>query len=300
MKFLASFLGALVLATTTAAAQPAGRPLLVFVHGRGHLHRDSVAVRVEWERSLRQGARELARGPLFDDRDVRMVWYADVLDPASGEGCRRTSDPVHLTRAPEEEGIAALAGAFLGAVAEAVEEPEGRREAKSLVGDLAFLADPWKRCGVERRLDRVLGEAAAARRPVVLVTHSLGAAVSYRLLRDRPASGATVARWVTIGAPLGDPDLRALLLGDASAGPLRVPASVRSWINVVREGDPWAAPLAPVVGGPRRPTDLVRGRRSGDAHDLAAYLKDEATAEAIVGGWCGAFAAAARPRACMR
>ncbi|HYD52662.1 MAG TPA: alpha/beta fold hydrolase, partial [Gemmatimonadaceae bacterium] len=132
-----------------------------------------------------------------------------------------------------------------------------------------------------------LVEAAAAGRPVVLVTHSLGAAVAYRHLRDR--AGPDIRRWVTLGAPLGDPDLRALLLGDATAT-LRVPKRVQSWINVVREGDPFASALAPLLpkdGG--RVTDIVRREVRGDPHDLAAYLKDDETARSILWAWCDAF-----------
>lgn len=306
MRFvaLAAVLALLIGATAVAAARPraqaAPRPLLVFVHGRGHLDRDSAAVRVEWDRSLRMGARELEVGPLFDARDVRLVWYADVLDPRSEEGCTRTGEPAAPRSETNEASPWTGARMLLSAVAEALEEPDGRREARGLVGDLLYLADPWKRCGVERRLARVLDEARAQRRPVVLVTHSLGAAVTYRHLRARGTSTADVRRWVTLGAPLGDRDLRGLLLGDADAThALRVPAAVRSWINIIRDGDPFASPVAAQV---QKSTalvrDLVRSRVSGDAHDLASYLKDPISARAIVWAWCDAFPKGSAPVGC--
>jgi hypothetical protein len=290
MKFLA-----LLLALAAAAPLHAQRPLLLFLHGRGHLDRDSARVRVEWERSLRLGVRELETGPLFDDADVRLVWYADVLDPRSDEGCRRPEDAPDR-RDDGDESAWGAARLLLGAVAEAVEEKQARSELRGFVGDLAYLADPWKRCGVERRLASALADAAAAHRPVVLVSHSLGAVVAYRYLRAH-GKLAPLQRWVTLGAPLGDPGLRSLLLGDADTE-LRLPSAVRSWVNVVREGDPFAAAVAPLVpSGGGRVSDLLRTGSSGDPHDLASYLKDDQTARAIVSAWCEAFGRGA-PKGC--
>lgn len=291
MKFLA-----LLLACLVAAPLPAQRPLLLFVHGRGHLDRDSARVRVEWERSLRFGAREHETGPLFDATDVRLVWYADVLDPRSDEGCRRPGDAPVAEGRGDDESLLGAARLLLGAVAEAVDEKAMRSELRGFVGDLAYLADPWKRCGVERRLASVLAEAASQHRPVVLVTHSLGAVVSYRYLRKH---ASPIQRWVTLGAPLGDAGLRALLLGDGDSE-LRLPGGVRSWVNVVREGDPFAATVAPLLpGAGSSVSDLVRTGTTGDPHDLASYLKDPEVARTIISAWCEAFGGGA-PKGCEK
>src|SRR5688572_29351542 len=63
------------------------RPIVLLVHGRGQFGRDTADIRTEWQRSLETGLGKLTRQPLIDSSDVRLVWYADVLDPASSAGC---------------------------------------------------------------------------------------------------------------------------------------------------------------------------------------------------------------------
>ena len=71
-----------------------GRPVILLLHGRGLLDRDTTAMRRLWLESLTQGARGIGRDVPLDARDVRLVWYADVLDPRSSAGCDYAStDP---------------------------------------------------------------------------------------------------------------------------------------------------------------------------------------------------------------
>src|SRR4051812_7227416 len=90
-RLLASFVLAGGLASgiiaPAAAQNDRGRPVILLVHGRGMLDRDSALTRRLWYQGLTSGAATLTRAPLIEDRDVRVVWYADVLDPRSSEGC---------------------------------------------------------------------------------------------------------------------------------------------------------------------------------------------------------------------
>ena len=62
------------------------------LHGRGMGDRDTAELRKLWLDGLTRGAKPLTRAPLVTERDVRLVWYADVLDPRSSESCDYTSD----------------------------------------------------------------------------------------------------------------------------------------------------------------------------------------------------------------
>src|SRR5207237_835946 len=80
-----------VFCLTAAFASPAeddrGRPVILLVHGRGMLDRDTTELRKLWVDGLTSGTKALLPDRLVADRDVRLVWYADVLDPRSSEGC---------------------------------------------------------------------------------------------------------------------------------------------------------------------------------------------------------------------
>ncbi len=71
-----------------------GRPVILLLHGRGMNDRDTAELRKWWLDGLTAGAKSLTRAPLLTERDVRLVWYADVLDPRSTEACDyQTDDP---------------------------------------------------------------------------------------------------------------------------------------------------------------------------------------------------------------
>ena len=178
---------------------------------------------------------------------------------------------------------------------------------RALVGDLLYLGDRWRRCGVERRFASTLDLAARQRRPVVLVAHSFGSLVSYDYLRaDRRnarQSAPAIHRYVTLGSMLGIPELQELLLG--RAGPLALSARVRSWVNVRHRGDPFAASLldsadaSPRGAGPKI-RELVTDVQTYEPHDIVGYLRDPVAARAIVWAWCDAFgeSRARPPEAC--
>ena len=81
-------LGLIALVSSLLAGQEdRGRPIVLLVHGRGMSDRDTAATRKMWQQALASGARTLTSESLIGDRDVRVVWYADVLDPRSGASC---------------------------------------------------------------------------------------------------------------------------------------------------------------------------------------------------------------------
>jgi hypothetical protein len=294
-------------AVSTVAARSARdesqpRPIVLLLHGRGQTGRDTAEIREEWQRALETGVSKLTQRPLIGPGDVRLVWYADILDPASSTGCE-ADRRAQRRRTGEDDGdilqlLLGVTSTLFTSLYESMPE-ESRFSMRTLVGDVLYLGDRWKRCAVEQRLESALAQATREGRPIVLVAHSFGSLVAYSYLRaDRAHSSSgtpTIHRYVTLGSMLGIPELQELLLG--RAGPLSRPEGVRSWVNVRHVRDPFAAPLADSTTGKRSATirDVVTSGDAVDPHDIVAYLRDSVTARAIAWAWCDAGGKAYSP-----
>lgn len=289
------FLLALLLAASPSLAQR-GRPLILLVHGRGMLDRDTAATRKLWLDGLRSGAATLTRGASIEENDVRVVWYADVLDPRSSEGCDYGRTDPRALRDARTDGdvkqLASIAGGLFNALSAFAGESESGSQLRALAADASFLSDSRKRCGTEARLATALDRARAEGRPVILVAHSLGSLVAYDYLSTRNDSGL-VERFVTIGSMVGAPDLRRLLIGGDSTDRFVRPPSVKDWVNIRNEKDPLATPLAigrDMVTTP--PADEI------DPHEMVGYLRGTAASREILGAWCAAMSPDNRPQGC--
>jgi hypothetical protein len=289
-----------VTAVSTVAARTArnegpGRPIILLLHGRGQIGRDTAEIREEWQRALETGVSKLTERPLIGPGDVRLVWYADILDPASSTGCD-SDRGARPQRTGEDAGdvlhlLLGVTSTLFTSLYESMPE-ESRFPMRVLVGDVLYLGDRRRRCGVEHRLESALAGAAREGRPILLVAHSFGSLVAYSYLRaDRAYSSSitpTIHRYVTLGSMLGIPELQELVLG--RAGQLSLPVGVRSWVNVRHARDPFAAPLADSTTGTHRATirEVVTSGNAVDPHDIVTYLRDQATARAIAWAWCDA------------
>ena len=283
-----------------AAAPGGGRPLVLVIHGRGLLGRDTSALRREWQSALERGVRAVGGGSMLHDGDVRLVWYADVLDPAVNWPC--ASDDTRRGRLESGESSAqdvlGVLSTLLTWAAGGADAARGADslELRSFLGDLLYVADARRRCGAEQRLSTALADARAERRPVVLVAHSFGSLVAYGYLsRARESAGPerAIERFVTIGSLLGDDGIRELLFGPTASRRLELPAGVRSWINIRRANDPFAAPVVPdgATGSAQLKDVLLESAAvPGGPHEVVGYLSDPATARAVLGAWCAAFA----------
>jgi len=282
----------LAIAVTLAAPSEddRGRPVVLLVHGRGMLDRDTAATRRMWLDAMSSGAGTINGQRLYSDRDVRIVWYADVLDPRASSGCEYKRGDARARRAnsdPELREVVATAGSILGAITALVDDSGAAGQLRALSADAAFLTDSRKRCAVEQRLGDALDRAHKEGRPVILIAHSLGAVVAYDYLSARTDTGI-VEQFVTIGSLVGSPDLRRLLIGADGSDSLTRPASVKSWVNIRNENDWFAAPITAgkdvVASGP---SDVP------DPHEMVGYLRGTATNAEVAADWCAVFAAKA-------
>jgi len=296
--------------TPLAAPAPriSPRPVVLLVHGRGLLGRDTTVLRRSAQRSLEAGARALTGHTLLEDGDVRLVWYADVLDPRSTERCDYAPDDRRARRIAAADGELALfasqIGDVLGSIASLFSDDTANVEFRAIAGDLSYVSDARKRCAAERRLTSALARASEEHRPVVMVAHSFGSIVAYDRLTApfARADVGRVERLVTVGAMIGVPDLRRILFGDAAADSLTLPPTVGSWVNVRNPSDALAAPLSLPGGaspGSTAISDLLTtvSGDEPDAHELDGYLRDPVAARAVLGAWCAAFGSGA-PAGC--
>lgn len=276
MRILLPLLGLVAIAAGGAEIQQDRLPVVILVHGRGHLEDDSAALRRGWKRDLDSALASVGL-PRLADRDVRLAWYADVLDPAFDSGCE-------ITRSSDDSlGFDSFARDFLGSLASALPRTESR-EVRSFLGDLLYAVDGSRRCAAERRVGEAIERAVSEKRPVIVVAYSLGSLVAYGHLNSRAMAAveSTDIRLVTIGSPLGNREIRELL-GQGTES-LRLPRAVRGWENVYDPNDAFAAPLDLAVPGVR--DRIVEGAAHGDRHHIGRYLRDRSTGAAIGRALC--------------
>lgn len=257
--------------------QPSARPVVLLVHGRGLYGLDSAGLRREWKRDLDEGL-HAAGAPALPDADVRLAWYADVLDPAGEGKCVGRTESAELDLGGFARALLASLGSTL--------EREGAVEGRGLLGDLLFMVDPATRCGARRRVSEAVRAVQAEGRPLVIVAYSLGSVVTYDLLRalDANASSRDI-HLVTIGSPLGVPALRELL-GAGGGSALRVPRSVRSWVNVYDPADVFAAPLGAEAAAALDDRTTTGAGERADPHHISRYLRDPETGAAVARAVC--------------
>lgn len=252
-------------------------PIVVLVHGRGHLDADSAALRKEWKRSLDTALASVGLPALGAD-DLRLAWYADVLDPDFDSPC----DTAEVEG--DSLGLGSFARVLLGALAASVPKTEAP-EARALLGDLLYVIDASTRCSAELRVGHVIEAAIAQKRPVIIVAYSLGSLVTYSYLNARPVTAKPrELMLVTLGSPLGNADMRGLLGGGSDS--LRIPAAVSAWENVYDPDDPFAAPLESVVAGRGIRDRATETSSADDTHYIGRYLRDPATGAALGRALC--------------
>jgi hypothetical protein len=282
---------------------------LVLVHGIHQEGKDPDALKRAWIADLeagigRKGALDgvtvempfygdrlvgaMARGPTgaiaqgaggADDREMADFLAEGLAEQAADAGIRGSEIAAEQARAGAEGAPVAVEQGFpmsrrINAIVSLLEKVSPKRGdwAVMLLGQAyQYLRKPH----VAAAVDDVVRPALAGG-PIVLVTHSLGTVVSFKLLRE--IGGGDVALYATCGSPLTLSTVQRAL-----GPPFGVPAGVKRWVNL-RDPDDFISldrglepPLFP---GP------VENRRDfenpgDDAHAIPGYLSDPGLAKAV-------------------
>jgi hypothetical protein len=142
----------------------------------------------------------------------------------------------------------------------------GRIALRLLRQAYAYLKQDWVTEGVDARVKPRFGAGE-----LVVVTHSLGTVVGFKLLRELADEGAElqVPLFVTLGSPLGVDEVRS-----AVGSPYAVPDNVGKWVNAYDRGDPVT------LGKPLNAATFAEGienigsvnNTTFNAHSIPGYL----------------------------
>lgn len=285
---------------------------LAFVHGIKNEDNDADTIREEWWEALVEGWQAL--GLTLPDRPPIDVGYygklldqglpADVAEMGPGDTATATGYSAGLLR--EYAEAAGLTQAELdAAAAELGIEPEVVAQGIPFQGAIVKFASvleralPTKGKIISRLLlnqaIRYINDAALAAAvdrdvrkqvfdgkpdPVIVVSHSLGTVVSYRLLADFKQSQRTVPLFVTLGSPLSVRMFRSVL---PPRGTLPSPP-IGSWLNARNSEDfvTLGRPIGVdsigfdgVIDHPDVKSDQL------NVHNVGDYLRDPVVAQTI-------------------
>ncbi len=277
---------------------------LILVHGRDQQGKDRQALQKVWTEALDVGL-EAAGLPGIREHEVVFPYYADDLIAMVNE-IRSASPPGVSIKGsePQDAGLdstqIALLQEMLGedTVASAAQEEALRKGVQNTAFALALarLADqsafgPGLLTKVTEDVSIYLQNQVVAKRvndfiapaigtqPCVVVAHSLGSIVAYRVLRELGAA-AQVRGLITVGSPLGLHTVRKLLSPPART----FPAGVDSWVNAFDSADIVALhpldnaawPVSPAIANHAS----VKNHTSNH-HGISGYLDDPTVARAI-------------------
>ena len=286
---------------------------LVLVHGRAQQGKDSVALKAEWIESLRAGLAASGLDLPVPESAIRFPYYGDTLeDLVAGRSGDAVADVVVRGTGDDEAAQAFLEEVVLevqegrGLPPDAVHEAAGSQEvlgrgfqnSRLVLGILRaldrhvphasgpalalatsdvyhYLHNP----GIGRAIAEGVRAAMTPGAESVVVGHSLGSVVAYRLLKEEgPAAGWRVPHLITLGCPLGVGAIRRRL------APVGHPSVAGAWFNAFDPHDvvalrplrdPWFG-IDPAV---TNKDDVLN--ETPNQHGISGYLEDAEVARRI-------------------
>jgi hypothetical protein len=286
---------------------------LVFIHGRAQEFKDAVQLKTSWIEAWRQGLGKSAlQMPIAAD-DIRFPYYGQTLhDLVAGIAPDKVAEVIVRGGSSED----AQQQAFMRAVLEEIRVEKGISEddLREVAGDEAIergpLNWPWVRAivdvldkkipgvsglsvsiatqdvyqylnnpGVTQEIEDGVRAAITPGVPTVVVAHSLGSVVAYRLLtREGEKLGWDVPLFVTVGCPLAVTAIAQKLR------PMEHPRCAKAWDNAMDPQDIVA--LRPLDGPSFAFTPQITNKVDVDnttenQHGISGYLSDPVVARWI-------------------
>lgn len=287
---------------------------LVFIHGRSQEDKDPLVLRQKWVAALHQGLDQAGLELPIDERDIIFPYYGDALRDVTSE----SPDSLATIRFPLQEQAEHFAcevleqclddlGITKDVIAAQTTPADGVSERISHA-----LSNEWVHRGLSL-LDRFVPQASARsmastatdvteylhnpevqgyidngvarafrdcrEQEVVVVGHSLGSIVAYRVLGAGGPVDCQVKALITIGSPLG---LRAVR---EALEPIEHPPNVGYWFNAYDERDVIALnPLNSDFFDVSPAIDNYNGvaNDSTNHHKIGGYLSSSTVAARIV------------------
>jgi hypothetical protein len=212
----------------------------------------------------------LATGQVSDDEATFYLQALEDIAPASGVTETDVRIAAGLGEVPIEQGLPhdrrllALVRAL-----EVVSPLHGALALRFLPQAFAYL----HRAHVTQVVDEIV--APALSKPAIIVAHSLGTVVTYKMLRDAPGSIAPF--YLTLGSPLA---VKAVQNG--LGPPFGRPSSVSRWLNGLDPND------AVTLGRGIKETNFGPGieniddiKNGDNPHDVRQYLSDPRITQAV-------------------
>lgn len=285
---------------------------LVFVHGRAQEGKDPVKLQQAWEETLAKGL--LLAGITFPPgTSVSFPFYGDELDRLVKELDAPLIEDVASKGAAIDSGEAVFRAMLANELADNAnlttadiekELPPGVKEKGPLQWEWVhailkaldknkkigkFVVDQFTRDAyvylnypaVATKIHDIVRPAIEGASPCVVVGHSLGSIVSYRLLSEL-AGKVEVRAFISVGSPLGLNTVRNTL-----TRPLAMPTKVGTWRNAYDDRDVVALlpldsktwPITPAIEN----FSEVRNQ-TDNAHGIEGYLNDKQVAAWVVEG----------------
>jgi hypothetical protein len=237
-----------------------------------------------------KGSQGIIKQGISAESEDAQAFFGDALDEIAASAGISPEALIAETRLlgleqPETMGCPPHDRKFIALVRliEAISPLQGNVALRLLNQAYIYLKQP----AATAAIDAIVGSALATEAPTVVVAHSLGTVVSFKLLRalGMAHTPRAVPFYVTLGSPLAIKSVKSAL-----GKPRIKPAGVDDWLNA-RDPDDFVTlglnlDAKSFAANIRNIADI--GHSGDDAHAIDGYLSDRRVAEAIAKA-CGVW-----------